>query len=272
MADIRKAIYQAAEEEHPLTIRRLFYKLESDGVVPKTEAAYKSTICRLTAIMRREGELPFDWLTDNTRWRMKPPSYASLTDALEHCQSSYRRAVWANQDAYVEVWTEKDAISSILYDVTSKWDVPLMTARGYSSLSFLYSVAQDIKAIGKPAYLYLFGDHDPSGKDARRCIEKTIREYAPQADVHFELVAVTVEQIKKWHLPTRPTKKTDSRAKTFKGKSVEVDAISSTRLRELCEACIVQHIDSSALDRMQRVEDAERDTLATIVGRLEGHE
>ena len=40
-------------------------------------------------------------------------------------------------------------------------------------------------------------------------------------------------QIVDWQLPTRPTKKTDSRSKNFKGESVEVDAIEPERLREL---------------------------------------
>jgi hypothetical protein len=94
---------------------------------------------------------------------------------------------------------------------------------------------------------------------------------APGVDVTFNLVAVTPDQIREWHLPTRPTKKTDTRANKFRGRSVEVDAVAPSKLRELCEECITRHIDSSALDRMQRVEDAERDTLATIVGRLEGN-
>jgi hypothetical protein len=268
MAEIKDEIFRAVEEEHPLTCRRLFYRLVSDGVVPKTENAYRNIICRLTADMRREGRLPYNRITDNTRWRMKGSSYSSLEDALRQTHEAYRRSLWASQDAYVEVWTEKDAIASILFDVTNPWDVPLMTARGYASLSFLYSVAQDIKAIGKPAYLYLFGDHDPSGKDARRCIEKTIREFAPRAEVYFELAAVTEEQIEEWGLPTRPTKKSDSRAKKFKGESVEVDAIPPARLRSLAESCITRHINQQRLQRMKRVEQAERQTLAGIIERL----
>lgn len=262
------AMYDLISTEHPLTIRHVFYRMVSAKLIEKTEGEYKGTVCRLLAKMRKAGELPYSWLTDNTRWRMKPRSYSSLEDALDATQSHYRRALWDDQDVYVEVWTEKDAISSILYPITAKWDVPLMTARGYSSLSFLYSVAEDLKAIDKPAFLYYFGDHDPSGKDARRFVEKTIRELAPHVEVHFELVAVTPAQIKEWKLPTRPTKKSDTRAKTFKGESVEVDAIPPTKLRELVGRCIEQHIDGDRLERMQAVEEAERDTLQGIIDRL----
>ena len=234
----------------------------------KTEAEYKNTVCRLLAAMRREGEIPYEWITDNTRWMMKPDSYASLGDMLEHCQNSYRRNVWLSQPVRVEVWTEKDAISSILYEVTSKWDVPLMTARGYSSLSFLYSTAQDIIAAGKPTFLYYFGDHDPSGQDARRCVLKALHEFAPEADITFEVKAVTPAQIEQYNLPTRPTKKSDSRSQRFQGESVEVDAISSRVLRELATECIVPHVDAAMYRRMRNVEDAERQTLADIAENL----
>ncbi|MGO8753553.1 MAG: hypothetical protein ACLQNE_47065 [Thermoguttaceae bacterium] len=263
------AMYSLLSDEHPQTIRHVFYVMETAGFIEKTEADYKGTICRLLGEMRKDGRLPYDWLTDNTRWRMKPTSYESLEDAMQQMQNGYRRDLWARQQDYVEVWTEKDAISSILYPITAKWDVPLMTARGYSSLSFLYSVAEDLKQIGKPSYLYYFGDHDPSGKDARRAVEETIHKMAPDVEVHFELVAVTREQIKAWKLPTRPTKKSDTRSGKFKGKSVEVDAIPSAKLQRLASDCIERHINKETLERTKMTEDAERDTLRMILENLE---
>ena len=259
------AMFELIKAERPTTVRHMFYRLVGAGHIRKTEGEYKSTVCRLLAEMRRVGRIPYGWITDNTRWRMKPQSYSSLQDALEMTKDTYRRALWDAQPAYLEIWSEKDAIASILYDVTSEWDVPLMTTRGYSSLSFLHSVGEDLKYIHKPCYLYYFGDHDPSGQDARRFTEQTIREMAPKADVHFELAAVTPEQIEQWDLPTRPTKKTDTRAKGFVGESVEVDAISPDRLRQLVSDCIEQHINPVALKKTRRAERAEQDTLDSML-------
>lgn len=196
---------------------------------------------------------------------LKPKSYRSLKDALSKTQRDYRRAIWDSQNVYVEFWAESDAVAGVLYDVTAKWDVPLMVSRGYSSLTFLQSAAIDIASIDKPAYLYHFGDHDPSGRDIGRHIEFTIREFAPEADVHFVTVAVTPAQIKKWNLPSRPTKKSDTRAKGFVGNSVEIEAIPVKKLRDLAERCILKHIDQWTLDRLQTVENTERDTLKTIL-------
>src|SRR5262249_48885635 len=127
------------------------------------------------------------------------------------------RSLWDNQDAYVEVWLEKDALAGGLYEVTEQWDVPLMVTRGYPSISYLHSAAESIEAEAKPAYLYYFGDHDPSGVDITRAVEPGIREFAPDVDITFTRVAVTQDQILELHLPTRPTKASDTRSKGFCG-------------------------------------------------------
>jgi hypothetical protein len=80
-------------------------------------------------------------------------------------------------------------------------------------------------------------------------------------------VAVTVAQIKQWNLPTRPTKKTDSRSKTFKGGSVEVDAIPPNELRALIRACITKHLDRQLLAALQAVESAERERIERLAVR-----
>ena len=63
----------------------------------------------------------------------------------------------------------------MLYPVTSMYDVPLMVARGYASLSFLYSAAEYINTLDVPAYIYHLGDFDPSGVNAGEKIEETLR-------------------------------------------------------------------------------------------------
>jgi hypothetical protein len=166
------------------------------------------------------------------------------------------------------MWVEKDALGGVLFDVTEPWDVPLMVTRGYASLSFLYSAAMTIKAMDKPCFIYYFGDYDPSGLDIARSVEEGIKEFAPKADLRFERVAVTPEQIADLNLPTRPTKQSDTRAKRFKGDSVEVDAIPPNVLRELAYNCIAQHIDEHALNVLQVAEQSERTILMNLVAEV----
>jgi hypothetical protein len=263
LGTIREALYQTLAADNPATVRQIFYRLVSANVIEKTEAAYKTTVCRLLALMRREGALPFGWIADNTRWMRKPRTYSSIEDALKRTAEFYRRALWDEQKAYVEVWLEKDALAGVLYPITAEWDVPLMVTRGYPSLSFLYAAAQHIRETDKQTFIYYLGDHDPIGVNIPELVERELREMA-DADITFERLAVNPEQIHSFNLQTRPTKTTDSRAKSFKGESVEVDAIPPATLRNLVNTAIVKHIDQRALEVLQIAEESERGLLASF--------
>jgi hypothetical protein len=265
---VKEALRDAALYNSPATVRQIFYQLVSSGVIAKTEAEYKTTVCRLLVEMRRDGDIPYEWIADNSRWMRKPESFDNIQAALEDSVTYYRRSLWRDADVYVEVWLEKEALAGVLYPVTSEWDVPLMVTRGYPSLSFLYEAASVIKRISKPSYLYYLGDHDPSGVDIPRYVEEQIRELAPYADISFKRVAVTPEQIEEYDLPTRPTKKSDSRARNFEGESVEVDAINASELREIVRDCITEHIDEGLLERTAEIEKAERESASAYLTSL----
>ncbi len=65
-----------------------------------------------------------------------------------------------------EIWLEKDALAGVVSPITELYDVPLMVARGYASLSFLHTAAEAIDSLDVPAYIYHLGDFDPSGVNA----------------------------------------------------------------------------------------------------------
>jgi hypothetical protein len=268
LGDLETALYQLVQSDPPMTVRQVFYRAVSAKLVPKTEQAYKNDVGRLLGKMRREERLPWDWIADSTRWQRKPLTFNSVDEAVRHTAECYRRAVWDDQNVYVEVWTEKDALAGVLSPITSSWDVPLMVSKGFASLTYLYEAAQTIKSQGKPAFLYYFGDHDPSGIHIDRDIEAKLREMAPDCRITFERVAVRPEQIDLWSLPTRPTKKTDGRSKSFKGESVEVDAIPPAQLRSLVTDCIIRHIDQRRLSILRTAEREERQLLGSICEQL----
>jgi len=269
VGDIRQAIIDILEAYHPMTVRQVFYQLTVRGAITKTEAEYQRTVVRLLVQMRAAGEIPFGWIADISRWVRKPSTFVGLDAYLKNAAKLYRRDLWASQDVYLEVWVEKEALAGVLVDVTDEYDFTLMPSRGYSSLSFLHGAAQTIQAHGRPAFIYQFGDLDPSGVDIARDIEAKLRRYAPDSEIHFERVAVTRQQADEWGLPTRPTKTTDTRAKKFKGASVELDAIPPDRLRTLVREVIERHVDQGQLRVLKVAEESERKTLerwADLVG------
>lgn len=258
---LKDAIVGLLSQDNPQTVRQVFYRLVALGLIPKTEAEYKHTVCRLLTDMRLSREIPFEWIADNTRWVRKPQSWGSVEEFLREVVNGYRRSRWQNQDVHIQIWLEKDALAGVFEEITAPLDVALFVGKGYSSLSFLNKAAQELESARKPAYIYYFGDHDPSGLDITRCTQERLREFAPNAHITFQRVAVTEDQIRNLGLPTRPTKQTDSRSKSFRGDSVELDAIPASVLRRLVRNCIEQHID---LQRWQEVETLEAEELATL--------
>mgnify|MGYP003375015305 CR=1 FL=1 len=262
------ALAEIVREIEPCTVRQVFYQATVRGVVDKTEAGYAKVQIALVE-MRRSGLIPFDNIVDNTRWQRKPRSYGDPAQALEEVADFYRKDLWREADAYVEVWLEKDALSGVVLPTTAKFDVPLMTARGYASLSFLHTAAEAIAAQDRPAYIYHLGDFDPSGLDAGNKIDATLRELAPDAEIHFERLAVNPDQIRAWNLPARPTKTSDTRARAFGSDvSVELDAIHPDQLRRLVHDAVERHLPAHAYDVLKTAEASERTFLREWAGKL----
>jgi hypothetical protein len=266
---LRMALQDIVASGKPMTVRQVFYRAVAAGLIDKTEAEYKTTIGRLLVAMREDGELPYDWIADGTRWMRKPRSFSTLDEAVQRWQAEYRRDLWDTQDQYVEIWLEKEALAGVLLPVTSRWDVPLMVTRGYPSLSYLFEAGQVIDSEHREVVIFYLGDHDPSGDDIARNVEARLREFAPEADLTFERLAVTPAQIAEYELPTRPTKATDSRTKSWTGGgSVEVDAIAPDELRRLVDEAILEYVEPAALHATRVAEASERELLGRVTSRV----
>jgi hypothetical protein len=84
-----------------------------------------------------------------------------------------------------------------------------------------------------------------------------------------ERVALTVDQIRDYRLPTRPTKRDgNTHAKHFEGNSTKLDALPSSVLRNLVRRCIEQHISADQLATLRAAEDSERGILEHWARRL----
>jgi hypothetical protein len=86
----REALLVIVDDGKPMTVRQVFYQATVRDLVEKTESGYVKVQTDLT-VLRRAGELPYDWLADNTRWQRKPNTFSSVEDALEETAHFYRR-------------------------------------------------------------------------------------------------------------------------------------------------------------------------------------
>ncbi len=275
MDEIRAAITDILSENNPMTVRQVFYALTVRGAIEKTEAEYKGTVVRLLDEMRWSGAIDWDDIVDATRWMHKNDSYSGPEDAIRRTAEFYRRDLWVNNDDYIEIWCEKEALAGVIAQVTYEYDVPLMVSRGFSSSTYLRRAASKITRIGKPTFIYQFGDHDPSGLWISEQIEEDLQRHLDDigefnlVDFRFERVAVTEEQIVEWELPARPTKteaEGNTHAKHFTGDSVELDAIPIDNLHNLVRDVIYRHIDPDKLRVLRVAEESEREFLLGLTG------
>jgi hypothetical protein len=268
IASIRAAIRAVIEDDPPMTVRQVFYQLVTHGVIEKTEEQYQGTVIRLMTEMRLDRSLPYSWVVDESRRVRITQTYDSIENALEQTAKFYRRSALEQSADYVEVWVEKDALAGVMWDATSDYDVPLMVSRGMPSITFLHGSALAIQRAaerGKDAYIYQFGDHDPSGVLIPQTIERRLNQMCERLDCSppiVERVALTEEQVEKYNLPTRPTKRDGNRhANGFDGDSVELDALPPRVLRDMVRQVIERHISPKATQALRVTEDSERELL-----------
>ena len=265
---IKQAILDVIEDDPPMTVRQVFYQLVTRGKIEKTEAQYHQVVIRLMTDMRLDGSLPFEWVVDESRRVRITQTFDSVADAIERTAKFYRRSALAQAPDYLEIWCEKDALAGSLWDVTSEFDVPLMVSRGMPSLTFLHASAQAIRNAteqDKQTFIYQFGDHDPSGVLIPKTIERRLNEMCvlfgcPPPQV--KRIALTEKQIKRYRLPTRPTKRNgNAHAAGFVGRSVELDALPPRVLRKLVRKAIEQHISPAQTLGLRAAEEFERKLL-----------
>ena len=93
--------------------------------------------------------------------------------------------------------------------------------------------------------------------------QSCLRRYKTPKHLPFRLkrLAVTEEQIEEWSLPTRPTKRSDSRARSFGS----LDAIDPRRLRSLVERAIRKHLPKKKYEALMAQEEREREQLRKLV-------
>jgi hypothetical protein len=267
MGDVLRSIQTIlAGEDGQITIRHLFYRLVGLNVIEKTEAAYKG-LCGHLSKWRRSEEIPWAAFADNTRWHIRHETFDGVEDALRNTAETYRRNLWGTQPFFVEVWVEKDAIAGIVANTANSFGVPVFVARGFASLSSLYSAAQTFREAveaGKKVIIYHFGDYDPSGVAAGESMLRAFRDDFG-VELQFTRAAVTKEQIRKLKLPTRPVKQSDTRAaKWTGGECVELDSMPPQAIRALVEACITRHIDARQWAILKQTEAGEREQLKQI--------
>lgn len=236
-----------------ITLRQLHYQLVSRGLGPNTLRAYKN-LGNLLSRARLAGFIDWDAVTDRGRKAVVWSSFDSIQACVADAARNFTLPRWDDQDEYVELWCEKDALTSVIEPICAELFTPLMINKGYSSSSAMYDARNRIRrrANGRPATILYLGDFDPSGEDMVRDVRDRLHHFR-LGSLTVNKIALNPDQIKKWKCPPNPLKTdgagnlSDSRGAAFAAehghRSYEVDAIPPRELQKLIKESIQDHMD-----------------------------
>jgi hypothetical protein len=245
-----------------------------------TDKNYKRFAALLTAA-RYAGLVSWDAIEDRNRRPTIWQDFGNLRAAVDRLIRTYRLPRWRGQRYYVELWVEKEALAGQMEPIASEFHVTLMANKGYSSASAMYDSAQRImresnqieseyydedKNEGQerePVILYV-GDHDPSGEDMVRDLEKRLVEFGVQ-NLTFTKLALTMEQVRKYKLPPNPAKTTDARFETYVAehgnKSWEVEALPPKVLAKIVRDALEKTVDRKLMSAVVEEEKKHKSVL-----------
>lgn len=250
---------------YAITLRQLYYQLVSRDLLPNEQREYKRLGTLLTKA-REAGYVDWDAIVDRGRSVVRPAEWADTGEILTGAAQQFRLDRWQGQPYYVEVWCEKDALSSVIEPVARRYHVRFMANRGYSSATAMYDAAKRVEEAAEegkhPVVIYL-GDHDPSGIDMSRDIEDRLLKLSWYTRMSNDRLALNFDQVAQYRLPPNPAKLTDSRATgyiaAFGMESWELDALDPQTLDGMIAGAIEKYLDRDRYNRMVSQEtDAKR--------------
>lgn len=248
----------------PVTIRQVFYRLVSTIGYPKDEESYER-LCEVLNRARRAGLIDWDDFRDDGFQRSRVSSFDSPSDwakAILHSARTYRLDRQSGQSRRLVVWCEAAGMVPQLERVAKEFSVPVLCSGGFDSVTAKHAVAVEWASMGDVTVLHL-GDHDPSGVHMFGSLDEDIRSFLGGLDgggrVQFQRLAVTLEQVVEFNLPTALAKKTDRRS--FVGDTVQCEALPPDELARILERAILDHFDPQGLAGVLSLEQEQRTQL-----------
>lgn len=263
---IKEILQKYDERGIKVTLRQLYYQLVSKDLIPNKQSAY-SKLSTLLTNARYTGDIDWDAIEDRVRIPKIPNTFEDINSLMRAAAQSYHLDRWEGQEYYIELWTEKDAISSVISPITKKYQVTMSVNRGYSSATSMYESAQRfLDHEDKTLVLLYLGDHDPSGLDMDRDVRDRLKEFG--VDVSVIRIGLTMQQIEELNPPQNPAKITDPRAteyiKKYGAVSWEVDAIPPEELQQLIEKNVLEYLDLGKYHEILKRENEEREEIKKI--------
>ncbi len=184
----------------------------------------------------------------------------------------------ADQPFLLEVWIEKSTMEDVLLPLCRRHAANYVPAIGFQSITGTIRMLQRLMDFvrhgnAKPVRIFYISDFDPAGDfmppSIARQIEFWLRDFAPDADIKLQPLALTAEQVLHYKLPPIPIKEGDKRQSGFKERygvdgATELDALEALHpgeLGRLVEMAMTPYRDSTLSKRMREADQEARKTL-----------
>jgi hypothetical protein len=276
--EIKNQLIDIVEREHPITVRGAFYRAVSAGLFSNTDRNnYQRCVIYLKQL-REVEQLDDDMFIDTTRIRHERAGFAHSDEYISLLGRDYGRDAWLEQPIHLELFSEKDALSSILDPVVRRYNLPFNIIRGNSSRKFLHDIGEKRQRIEKPIVALYAGDHDPSGINIARNTFQRLRIFARDRKKErftWSKLAVTSGDFQRLQHLTISIKPTDKLAQRYVDefnttRALEVDAIPSQEIRDRLEKSILKRLDKAKWDHTLKEETEERDKLLALNRHIRG--
>lgn len=259
-----------------LTVRQIYYRLISDPytLFDNTRSNYTG-FDRILTRAREEEEIDWTRIEDRTRQSIggegaidneTPEEFLrAYVQTLKNCWSHYDKKMWLSQQNFIEVWVEKDALSSLISQACKEYRVLVFPSRGYSSFT---KVKEGIRRLyqnteiletdpisNKPTYVLHLADHDPSGLGMTQDLKNRFARYDAEF-IKVERIGLNIDQVRQFDLRPNPVKRADSRSaeyvQTFGNDCWELDALPPNELQKLIVTQIESYIDPEAWEATEK--------------------
>lgn len=246
------ALYQ---QQLPLSMRQIYYRLVSDGILDKTEQDY-SKLCNISSRARRAGLLNWADIRDDGFIEETPSITTDLNAFIDACEF-YAQTLTVDrqkgQERRLALWCETGGMVPQLVRVAEPYGIPVYSSGGFDGVSQKQRLGVAFANQGPTTILHI-GDLDPSGVHMFSSLEEDITAFALDkgGDVEFVRVALTTQQVEDYGLPKAPPKKTDKRS--FEGLTTQCEALKPTDLAQLVEGEILARIEYPTYQSMLEVE------------------
>jgi hypothetical protein len=210
-----------------------------------------------------------DWkaIVDRTRFARMNAHWPDAASIVRDAARQFKLDRWENQDHYVEVWVEKDALIDVVKTACTPLDVTCLSCRGYMSVSSVYEASKRYLFAGdegKCLWLFHLGDHDPSGIDMTRDIRDRLEQFIGSS-VYVKRLGLNMDQVEKYSPPPNPTKLKDTRAENYVSRfgktSWELDALEPKVLVKLIKDAVEKLIDWNEWEEREKEEELSKQKL-----------